>query len=304
VRLFRARTTGGLLGRFGLLVLLVTGAVAATTAVAGLLQVQTLVSYLQINPPIKASGIVIPKPGAPQTFLLIGSDHRAHTPYKDARTDTMLLVRLNAASSTINVMSLPRDLQVDIPGVGSAKLNAAYSAGGPGLLIRTIRRDVFPHFQPNHIIDVNFAGFADLVNAIGCVYSDVDHRYINVSGPTGTPDNYASINIQPGYRKLCGGNNQTDGALSFVRFRHTDSDITREARQQDFLRWAKSQYPVSRLLTDRDRLAKIFGEHAQTDKDLQSLDGAVEILDLIGNMENHGSTIKQLPFPAKFLPCP
>ena len=304
MRLFRSKSRVGLVGRFLMFAVLVTGSVAATTAVAGLLQVQTIVSYLQIHPPIQAKDIVIPKPGAPQTFLLIGSDHRSGTPYKDARTDTMLLVRLNAASSTINVMSLPRDLQVDIPGVGSTKLNAAYSAGGPGLLIRTIRQDVFPHFRPNHIIDVNFAGFADLVNAVGCVYSDVDHRYYNVSSPTGTADNYASINIQPGYRKLCGGNNQTDGALSFVRFRHTDSDITREARQQDFIRWAKSQYPIGRLVADRDRLAKIFGEHAQTDKGLQSLDGAIEILDLIENMENHGSTIKQIPFPAQFLPCP
>ena len=304
MRLFRPRTTTGLVGRFALLGLLVTGAVAATTAVAGLLQVQTIVDYLKIHPPIQAQGIVIPKPGAPQTFLLIGSDHRAGTSYKDARTDTMLLVRLNAASSTINVMSLPRDLQVDIPGVGSSKLNAAYSAGGPGLLLRTVRQDVFPHFRPNHIIDVNFAGFAALVNAIGCVYSDVDHRYINVSSATGTADNYASINIQPGYRRLCGGNNQTNGALSFVRFRHTDSDITREARQQDFIRWAKTQYPISRLVANRDHLAKIFGEHAQTDKGLHSLDGAVEILDLIENMESHGSTIKQIPFPAQFLPCP
>jgi hypothetical protein len=66
VRLFRARTTGGLLGRFALLAVLVTGAVAATTAVAGLLKVQTIVDYLRIHPAIKAQGLAIPKPGAPQ----------------------------------------------------------------------------------------------------------------------------------------------------------------------------------------------------------------------------------------------
>jgi LCP family protein required for cell wall assembly len=302
MRLFRANSTGGLVGRFVLLAVLVTGAVAATTAVAGLLQVQTIVDYLSVHPPIQARGLVLPKPGEPQTILLIGSDHRALTPYNDARTDTMLLVRLNAKSSTINVMSLPRDLQVNIPGYYPAKLNAAYSLHGPGLLIKTIRDNVFPQFKPNHIVDVNFAGFAALVNTIGCVYSDVDHRYFNQSA-LGV-DDFASINIQPGYQRLCGGNNQTNGALSFVRFRHTDSDITREARQQDFIRWAKSQYPVGRLVANRDHLAKIFGDHSQTDKGLHSLDGAIELIDLIENMESNGATIKQIPFPAEFTPCP
>jgi len=302
MRLFWPKSRGRLAFRFFLLAVIVTGGVAATTAVAGLLQVQTIINFLKVHPPISTPALVIPKPGAPQTFLLIGSDHRAGTPYNDARTDTMLLVRLNAGSSTINVMSLPRDLQVNIPGNGNQKLNAAYSAGGPGLLIKTVQQNVFPGFKPNHIIDVNFKGFADLVNAIGCVYSDVDHRYYNQSA-LGI-DDYASINIQPGYQKLCGGNNETNGALSFVRFRHTDSDITREARQQDFLRWAKSQYPIGKLISHADTLAKIFGQHAQTDKELQSLHGATEILDLLENMESHGATIKQIPFPAAFTPCP
>ena len=130
-------------------------------------------------------------------------------------------------SSTINVLSIPRDLQVDIPGQGTAKVNSAYSLGGPSLLIRTIRQNVFPGLKVNHIIDINFGGFDALVNSIGCVYTDVDHRYYNNTAVT----DYSSINLQPGYQKLCGPQ-----ALSFVRFRHTDSDIVRSARQQDFIR--------------------------------------------------------------------
>jgi LCP family protein required for cell wall assembly len=212
-------------------------------------------------------------------------------------------VRLDASSSTINVMSLPRDLEVDIPGYGTSKLNAAYSEGGWNLLIKTIKQNVFPEFVPNHIIDVNFSGFADLVNAIGCVYSDVDHRYYNQSEPAPSADNYASINIEPGYQKLCGGNNGTNGALSFARFRHTDTDLTREARQQDFIRWAKSQYPISRLLSNRDRLLRIFGRHSQSDAQLHSVDGLLKVFDLVANMEGKGATIKQIPYPATLLPC-
>ncbi len=295
MRIFRPRSTAGLAFRFFLLAVLVTGSVAATAAVAGLLQVQTLVADISFNPPIKAQGIKVPAAGAPETILLIGSDHRPGEPFKDANTDTMLLVRLNGSSSTINVMSLPRDLEVDIPDHGTFKLNSAYTDGGWGLLIKTIRSNVFPQFVPNHIIDVNFRGFSDLVDAIGCVYSDVDRRYYNQSSEI---NNYASINIQPGYQKLCGGNNKSNGALSFVRYRHTDSDITREARQQDFIRWTKSQYSIGRMLANRNHLLKIFGRHSQSDAGLQSTSGLLKLFELAANMEGHGATVKQIPFPA------
>ncbi len=124
------------------------------------------------------------------------------------------------------------------------------------------------------------------------MYSDVDHRYYNNTVYTG----YSSIDIQPGYQKLCG----TDG-LEFVRFRHTDSDIVRSARQQDFIRWAKDQYSVGKLFANRDRLLRIFGKHAQTDKGLHSSDGLIELFNLVLNAD--GNAIKQLQFPAIFQPC-
>jgi polyisoprenyl-teichoic acid--peptidoglycan teichoic acid transferase len=301
--LFRPRSSLGLAGRFLALTIVVIGAVAATTAVAGLLQVQNLANDFGIHTAIKSKAIQVPAAGAPQTILLIGSDHRAGTTFKTANTDTMLLVRLNGSSSTINVMSLPRDLQVNIPGHGTDKLNAAYSEGGWNLLIKTIKQNVFPQFVPNHILDVNFGGFADLVNAIGCVYSDIDHRYYNQSEPYPSPDNFSSINIEPGYQKLCGGNNEPNGALAFVRFRHTDTDLVREARQQDFIRWAKSQYSIGTLVSNRDHLLKILGGHSQSDEGLHSIDGLLKLFDLAANMESNHATIKQIPFPAALQPC-
>jgi LCP family protein required for cell wall assembly len=303
MRLFRPRSSLGLAGRFLVLTIVVIGAVAATTAVAGLLQVQNLANDFGVHVAIKSKAIKVPAAGAPQTILLIGSDHRAGTSFRSANTDTMLLLRLNGSSSTINVMSLPRDLEVNIPGYGTNKLNAAYSEGGWNLLIKTIQQNVFPQFVPNHILDVNFGGFADLVDAIGCVYSDIDHRYFNQSSAPGTPDDFSSINIQPGYQKLCGGNNETNGALAFVRFRHTDTDLVREARQQDFIRWAKSQYSIGTLVSNRDHLLKILGQHSQSDEGLHSLDGLLKLFDLAANMESNGASIKQIPFPATLQPC-
>jgi polyisoprenyl-teichoic acid--peptidoglycan teichoic acid transferase len=294
VRLIPSSRSGAL-ARFAIGAVIVIVFTATTTAVAGLLQFKQAAKDISVTPAIKHADVTIANPGNPQTILIIGSDHRAGTPFYSANTDTMMLVRLDPASYTINVLSIPRDLQVQIPVGGSlvtAKLNSAYSAGGPNLLLRVLRGQVFPELHVNHIIDINFGGFEALVNAIGCVYTDVDHRYYNNTALT----DYSSINLQAGYQKLCGAD-----ALSFVRFRHTDNDIVRNARQQDFIRWAKNQFPVSTLLSSRDTLLKIFGAHTQTDPDLHTVDGLINLFNLVAFADSH--TIKQIQFPAIILPC-
>ena len=100
------------------------------------------------------------------------------------------------------------------------------------------------------MINVDFDGFWAAVNAIGCVYVDIDRRYFNNS------PGYAYIDVQPGYQKMCGRE-----ALQYVRFRHEDNDLVRSARQQDFLRQAKQQVGVGKLIDDRDKLVRIFGRY-------------------------------------------
>jgi LCP family protein required for cell wall assembly len=290
----------GALKRYAIGAVIVVAFTATATSVAGLLQFKQFAADLSLNPAIKHANVTIANPGNPQTVLLIGSDHRAGEPFSAAHTDTMMLVRLDPNSSTINVLSIPRDLKVQLPqgaAVSTAKLNQAYPDGGPNLLVRVLKQQVFRGLQVNHIIDVNFKGFSDLVDAIGCVYTDVDHRYYNNTAVT----NYSSIDIQPGYQKLCGNNQSSSGALAFVRFRHTDTDIVRNARQQDFLRWAKSRFSGSTLLSERDRLLKIFGRNSQTDADLHSTDGLINLFNLIAFSAGH--TVKQIPFPAIIPPC-
>jgi LCP family protein required for cell wall assembly len=286
----------GALWRFAAAVVIVITCAATTTAIAGLLQIKQIVDDLNLTPALKHVPVVLPPAGAPQTILVIGSDHRAGTSYASANTDTMMLIRLNASSSTINLLSVPRDLEVRLPTghgqTGSFKLNAAYSFGGVRLLINTLKQQVFPGIEINHVLDVNFGAFVGLVNAIGCVYTDVDHRYYNDTALT----NYSSIDVQPGYQKLCGTE-----ALQFVRFRHTDSDIVRNARQQDFIRWAKDQYGINRLLSNRDRLLRIFGANVQTDHSLHTSDGLINLFDLVLNSDGH--EIKQIEFPAEFSAC-
>ena len=212
--------------------------------------------------------------GGPQTFLILGSDRRSgskNTLEKTAapRSDTILLVRFDPSQGQTSVISIPRDLMVNIRTpkgqlYPDSKINAAYTIGGTGhgndggsvLAAETIEREVFPELkgQLNGIIDVNFQGFIKVVDALGCAYVNVDHRYLG-GGARG--ENFSAINLQPGYQKLCYNN-----ALSYVRFRHYDSDLVRVARQQDFLRSLREQ--VSPEIGSIDRIAKAVGHAIRT----------------------------------------
>jgi polyisoprenyl-teichoic acid--peptidoglycan teichoic acid transferase len=293
------RTRGGVLWRGVLAAFLVIGFVAATTAVAGLLQVKQIVGDLNLSKALTSQNITPPSPGAPQTLLLIGVDHRAGEGSGPGQTDTMILVRIDDSSSTINLLSIPRDLGVEIPGVGFSKINAAYEDGGKNganLLLQTLQQHVFPGLKVNHILVVDFQSFADLITSLGCVYSEVDHRYYNDNTGQSVANNYSSIDIQPGYQELCGDNGAPNSALAFVRFRHNDSDLVRESRQQDFLRWAKEQFTAGELYSKKDALLRDFGKDVQTDHQLHTTDGVDELFGLAFNAD--GSAIKSIPFPA------
>jgi LCP family protein required for cell wall assembly len=227
----------------------------------------------------------VPSSGA-QTILIIGSDKRNQAiSGKFGLSDTTMLLRLDPDRNAIALLSLPRDLKVSIPGVGTDKLNAAYSLGGPKLTLETVKQ--LTGVQVNHLVNVDFTGFARAVNAIGCVYVDVDHRYFHQNGPYPSASDYAEINLQPGYQALCGFD-----ALSFVRYRHTDNDIVRSARQQAFLREARAKVPPSRLIDDRKKLIKIFTTY--TSSDINSAEQMLEVLKLFFDLR--GAQIKEIHF--------
>jgi len=200
-------------------------------------------------------------PGGPQTILVLGADRRLQQKKEGIKglADTAILIRLDPSKGATAIMSIPRDLRVNIPGVGKRKINEAYATGGPKLSVRTIRNLL--GIPINHVVNINFGGFRRAVDRLGCVFADVDRRYFNDNmPPAGGGDPYAVIDIKAGYQRLCG-----EDALSFVRFRHLDNDLVRAARQQDFLRQAKDQIGVSRLFSDRKTLLRIFAKYTQTD---------------------------------------
>ncbi len=226
--------------------------------------------------------------GEAQTILLLGSDRR----FSDIRqrlrprSDTIMLVRLDPDKHATAIMSLPRDLKVEVPGHGTRRINEAYELGGAELTIRTVQG--FLGIDVNHVINVNFGGFRRAVDRLGCVYTDVDRRYFNDN--SGPEANYAVIDLKPGYQKLCG-----QDALDFVRYRHADSDFVRGARQQEFLRQAKAQVGIGKLISDRRELLRIFGRYTETDI---AKDSVAEVLGLLKlAYESSKQPVTEVRFP-------
>ena len=180
--------------------------------------------------------------------LVIGYDLRhGEAEGTPSRSDTLMLLRADPQTEAISMLSFPRDMIVDIQCPGSVyrtKINAAYATCGAKGALDTIR--TLTGLPINYLITVNFRGFKKIVNTLDGVWVDVDRRYFNdQSGAYG----YAKINLQPGYQRLTGGS-----ALDFVRFRHTDSDFHRVARQQLFVTAMKEQLRKSFSVTKVPKL--------------------------------------------------
>jgi LCP family protein required for cell wall assembly len=182
--------------------------------------------------------------GPPMTVLLVGSDTRAgltqpgdsqygsSTAIGGARSDTIILARVVPATRQLALLSIPRDLYVDIPGMGHQRINAAINKS-PDLLIQTLHDQL--GIDINHYIDIDFDSFREITDAVGGV---------QVYFPTKARDLYSNLQVPgPGCQTLRG-----DQALSFVRSREYEyyqngsyrqealSDLARIQRQQIFIR--------------------------------------------------------------------
>jgi LCP family protein required for cell wall assembly len=281
-------------------VVLIALLTAGATTTATLLQIKEQIAPPKgAPPPVPTHEVTEAKPGKPQTIMILGSDRRFADIKKNnpllkhsnpARSDTILLVRMDPKQEATAVLSIPRDLKVLIPGYGINKINAAYSLGGADLTAKTIKSLFGEDFKINHIINVNFGGFREVVDELGCVYADVDRRYYHSNLGLPVSAHYAEIDIKPGYQQLCG-----QRALDYVRFRHADSDIVRAARQQDFLRSAKDQLSSSSLIDDRSRLIKIMQRSTQTDASLRTVKGVLKLAKLA--IFSAGHPVAQIKFP-------
>src|SRR5919198_2689626 len=134
---------------------LVIFASAGATSVAAFHEVDKVVEALNQGPELKLGHeLAQTDPGKPQTLMILGSDRRPKNNVEGgsgARSDTIMLVRLDPAKDATAIMSLPRDLKVQVPGHGNDKINAAYEIGGPRLTLETVKQ--LTGLSINHVIN-------------------------------------------------------------------------------------------------------------------------------------------------------
>lgn len=166
------------------------------------------------------------------TYLMVGSDSRRGLSKAEqkklatgddgggrGRTDTIML--MHTGSGPTLLMSIPRDSLVDIPGHGTTKINAAFSYGGPNLLVKTIEQDT--GIRIDDYVEVGFGGFVNVVNAVGGV---------EVCPKSHIKDKDAGINLDKGCQEVDGAT-----ALGYARSRHTyaSQDLQRVQSQREVL---------------------------------------------------------------------
>ncbi|HVA31608.1 MAG TPA: LCP family protein [Gaiellaceae bacterium] len=249
----RRSTRSKIARAFGWILLALVIVVSGLAGGAYLYGHETLNSIAAHTPGVVASqkDLKAPTASEPAVALLIGYDARAGAGgygAADSRSDTIMLVRADPRTDTLSLLSFPRDLQVPIycdptTALRTDRINSAWTScknfNARGTL-DTVEK--LTGVSVNYVITINFHGFKLLVNKLHGVYMDIDHRYINT---VGGPGGYAKIDLEPGYQKLDG-----EQALDFVRFRHTDSDVYRLARQQLFLEALKDRLATTLSVFD------------------------------------------------------
>jgi polyisoprenyl-teichoic acid--peptidoglycan teichoic acid transferase len=277
---------------------LVVAASAATTTVFLLGQVHTLVNAISQNRAVKVKSGTLAgaSVGGAQTLLLVGNDQRNHTTTAPVlpHSNEMLLVRFDPNKPWISMLSIPRELltTIDCPNGGpvTTRFNYSLTCGGFTTLVSTIKQ--VTGLSVNHVVMIDFNNFKTAVDDMGCVYSTIDRRYYHVN--TAYSQQYQEINLQPGYQQLCGTQ-----ALQFVSYRHGDTSLVRDARDQTFLLSVKQQFGPT-LVDNVDKFEQIFGRLVTTDQSLHTTDGVLDLLETL--ISSAGDPVRQVQIPVDLAP--
>lgn len=191
----------------------------------------------------------------PVNILVAGIDTRGGLTHRQERqlhvgraissnTDTLMLVHIPANHGSVQVVSLPRDTWLNLPGHGMNKINAAYGIGGPQLMVQTVEQAT--GLTINDYVEIDFLGFVKVINALGGV---------NICVPFAVNDQYSGL-------KLSAGRHHVDGvtALEFARDRHSfaASDLARISHQQQLLSSLFAEATNSGVLANPIRLQQFL----------------------------------------------
>jgi len=207
------------------------------------------------------------------TFLVVGSDSREGLEdleyfgdFEGERGDVVMLVRVDPSDGKARMLSIPRDLWVDIPGHGEGKINAAYSYGGPSLMVRTIQENL--GIEVNHYVEIGFVGFQEMVDELGGIH---------ISFPNAARDRSSGLDVEAGTEVLDG-----EMALAYARSRKYQeyqdgswvsvdaNDIGRTERQQEVVRAILSELKSPASVVDAGEVSSALARHMTIDATLAS----------------------------------
>lgn len=220
---------------------LVTAAIAWLALSLVLFLISAQLQQGDLSGKVSLGGAGFPLTSA-NTVLVLGSDARpkgSKEPGADvggpSRSDSILLMRVGGGKNAR--LSIPRDTIVNIPGHGLNKINAAYAFGGDKLAVQTIEQ--YLGIKINHLIEVNFSNFPDLIDAMGGITYNGSCVVSRING--GSKNGGYTLRLKDGKTHIDGKQ-----ALALARTRHNDcnkaeSDLTRARRQQKILSAMKSR---------------------------------------------------------------
>lgn len=201
------------------------------------------------------------------TVLLMGVDTRPGEQGYRTRTDTMILLSVDPVAKTGSMLSIPRDLYVDVPGYGLERVNTAYPLGGAPLAVETIQYNL--GVRINHYAIVDFNTFVTLVDEIGGIDVNVP---VAINDPTYPDEGYG---YDPFY--MPEGIQHMDGAtaLKYARTRSQDNDWERARRQQAVIMAVRNKIVsldlLPSLIQKAPSLSTMLGESVRTDMTLEEM---------------------------------
>ncbi|NNU27574.1 LCP family protein [Isoptericola sediminis] len=237
-----------------------------------------------------------PEPAQPESadeeltdvnFLVLGSDSRisAGDPSQweagAQRTDAIMLVHLPASRENAVVVSIPRDSWVDIPGHGQAKINAAFSYGGPSLMIQTVEN--LTDVRINHFVVTDFDSFVSMTDAL-------DGVRIRVPEDIGDGD---EVFFSAGVHMMSG-----EEALAYTRQRYglSNGDFGRVQRQQNWMRAILGK--VNNNRRDPVKMTRFFetvSESVAADDEL-TIDRMQELFDQASEISTNDVVFMTVPY--------
>jgi LCP family protein required for cell wall assembly len=244
--------------------LLIGLALALIALVLFYLQIRSVASQVVVRDVRPNAPVASPFSG--MNVLIVGVDERPDHPEEGVRGDTLIVVHLDAGGRWASMLSIPRDSRVTVRDLGETKINVAYGQGyanaeplygagatpqqgGMALAAQTVERLLDLPGRGQHIdyvAQINFDGFAKVIDALGGITIDVPRPIVDEAYPT--PDfGTTRVEFKPGVQRMNGAT-----ALIYARTRHADSDFGRAERQQQVLRAIaaelRSRGPVGQAL--------------------------------------------------------